>query len=241
MNVPISRQPEPPVEPLSATPERSRLVEFYEAQLELYGPEDPRSLHWISRNTQHIRFQVLYEELGSWHGVSVADIGCGLGDLCGFLQEQGHLVHPRGESAAVPKPRSVAYAGYDLSPKLVAAAAHKYPQGRFCVRDILEEGLAQPCDYVVASGTLNIRVADHDRFFCSIVQAMYHGCTQAVAFNFLGPPDYKGGESLYFSIEPEKVVEYCRTLTPDVHLRQGYLPGDFTVVMRKGGLSERPR
>ena len=65
---------------LNAMPGRETLVAFYEQQLARYGPDDARSLHWISSTTQRIRFQVLYDLLHTWRGYSVADIGCGLGD-----------------------------------------------------------------------------------------------------------------------------------------------------------------
>ena len=223
---------------LNAMPGRDTLVAFYEQQLARYGPDDARSLHWISSTTQRIRFQVLYDLLHTWRGCSVADIGCGLGDLCGFLQDQGHQAFPHRPSAT-PAPRATApspvyYAGYDISPKLVEAAAQKYPQGHFLVRDILEEGFEQPSDYVVASGTLNIRVPEHPSFFRALVAAMYAGCTQAVAFNFLGPPSYSPmSESIYYSEQPEQVLELCRTLSHNVVINEGYFPGDYTIILRK--------
>ena len=231
--------------------DKAKLIAFYEAGLARFGPGDPRSLHWISQETQRIRFQVLYG-LRPWEGVSVADIGCGLGDFCGYLQEQGHLVTPlevpssKAVTAASAKGHGaqpaegghaggvVRYAGYDISPQMIAAASLKYPQGHFQVRDILESGLETPCDYVVASGTLNIRVADHERFFQAMVTAMYRGCLRGVAFNFLGPPrPDPWSDSRYYSADPDATLAFCRTLSPQVFLMEGYLHDDYTVYMHK--------
>lgn len=236
--------------------EKAKLIAFYEAELARYGPQDPRSLHWVSAHTQRARFQTLYQ-VGPWDRVSVADIGSGLGDFYGFLQEQRHKVvvldTRRGAAPVLSlvegccAPTSVAetyrerdaviYAGYDLSAKMVAAARDKYPEGHFIVRDILEEGLEQPCDYVVASGTFNIRIADHERFFQEMIRAMYQGCLRAVAFNFLGPSQYAPwGESLYYGAHPEEVLAYCRTLCDHVVLTDCYLPSDYTIYMYKAPL-----
>lgn len=221
--------------------ERAKLVAFYESELARYGPRDPRSLHWINAHTQRVRFQALYN-VGMWKDVSVADIGCGLGDFCGFLTEQGHQVVPldglRGSEEAVSAPVRtphiglIRYVGYDLSPKMAQAARSNYPQGAFKVRDILEEGLEQPCDYVVASGTLNIRVADHERLFREMVLSMYQGCTRSVAFNFLGPENAGSyGASRYYGADPQEIMDYCTMLCRRATLVQGYLANDYTVYM----------
>ncbi|MBI2887977.1 MAG: class I SAM-dependent methyltransferase [Chloroflexi bacterium] len=218
--------------------DKTKLVAFYEAELATYGPQDPRSLHWLGAHTQQVRFRMLHQ-VGPWQGRSVADIGCGLGDFYGYLQQQGCRLLPLhdqanpGAGGAQPD-GCVRYAGYDLSPRMAAAASLKYPGGAFLVRDILEEGLQAPCDYVVASGTFNIRVADHDAFFREMIAAMYAGCRRAVAFNFLGPAG--GGsqaESIYYGADPGAVLRYCRTLCPRAVLREGYLHNDFTIYLYK--------
>lgn len=222
---------------LGAMPERDRLVQFYQAELARYGPDDPRALHWISQHTQGTRFKVLYELLHDWRGISIADIGCGLGDFCGFLTEQGHPVVPLGDSSggSTLRPGAVQYVGYDISPKLITAAKEKYPQGRFEVRDILSEGMVEPVDYVMVCGTFNIRLENHEKFLFDMLRVMYESCRRAVAFNFLAPAKSDSNfEGFYYSIEPEKVMTFCRSLEPNlVQMRENYLSGDCTILMRK--------
>lgn len=244
---------------------RDNLIAFYEADLARYGPDDARSLHWVSSRTQRTRFEVLYEA-GPWDGVSVADVGSGLGDFVGFLAAQGHPVKP-GPGPSVsrqsPEPRHsepvrqaqgklreesrrgvVWYNGYDINPAMVQAARKKYPQGSFHIRDILTEGFVGPADYVIASGTFNIRIEDHERWFRETLAAMYAACRRAVAFNFLGlPPDFsrygqrspsnngllQQWHNLYYEVDPDEVQSYCQTLSPRVSMHGGYLPGDYTV------------
>lgn len=216
--------------------DRSHLIDFYESELAAYGPSSPHALHWNSAHTQRVRFEVLHQ-VGPWDGVSVADIGCGLGDFLGFLKQAGHRAAPwRRETAEAPG-RRVWYAGYDISPAMVSAAGAKHPEGHFEVRDILEDGLDGVFDYVVASGTFNIRLVegDHDAFFRAMIAAMYAACRRATAFNFLGPALWDG--SLYYGADPQQVVDDCRTLSPHVELRSGYLRDDHTILLHRPAAS----
>jgi hypothetical protein len=80
------------------------------------------------------------------------------------------------------------YDGYDVTPAMVQAARRKYPQAAFHRRDVLEQGFVGSPDYVVASGTFNIRLRDHETWFKGMIEVMYAACRRAVAFNFLGLP-----------------------------------------------------
>ncbi|MCX6022791.1 MAG: class I SAM-dependent methyltransferase, partial [Chloroflexi bacterium] len=199
---------------------RLKLIRLYERSLKRYGT-GAQALRWNTERSQRTRFEVL-AEVGPWEGASVADIGCGLGDLFGFLRARGLDIN---------------YAGYDITPAMIDAARRKYPDpaARFELREILSQGMGGEFDYVVASGTFNIRVSNHDQFFRRMIAAMYAGCRRAVAFNVLQPApysDWKGGD-MYYEIPAEEVVEYCRTLCPRVRLREGYLPWDTTVYLYK--------
>lgn len=199
------------------TTDKLKLIAFYEESLARYGP-GVRALHWSSPESQRVRFEVLCQ-VGPLEGASIADIGCGLGDLYGYL----------GKVA-----RDFTYVGYDLSPSMIAAARVRYPAAAFQVRDILEQGLGQAFDYVLASGTFNIRIKDHDRFLQEMITRMYEGCLQAVAFNLLTPQAYPGlADDLFYSANPQEVLRHCQSLCHQVVLRQGYMASDFTIAMVK--------
>lgn len=199
---------------------------FYERQLARHGPADPRSLHWISDHTQRVRFETLYR-VGPWEGRTVADVGCGLGDLYGYLVARGHRMAPPG---LPPGPDEVGYTGFDITPGLVDAAQVKYPTGHFLVQDVLEQGFPSRYDYAVASGTFNLRVARHHDYLWRALGAMWQASGVALAFNLLGPSGYADEEQdFYFGTAPARVLEFCRSLSERVELHQGYLTGDFTV------------
>ena len=211
--------------------DRERIIAFYETQLARYGPQDPRSLHWVGSSTQKARFRVLLE-VGPWEGRSVADVGSGLGDFYGFLKAEGYTLVTLADSHA--DPNAVRYLGYDVTPQMVEAACANLPGADFRVRDVVSDGVDAPCDYVVASGTFNVRVHNHRAFFKTAVSAMWAGARRAVAFNFLGPPLTAGWESpLYYEADPLDIARFCGTLTPHLELREGYLVGDATLFMYK--------
>ena len=206
---------------------RAKIVEVYRRFLKKHGPS-VRAVDWVSEETQRVRFQAL-EDVGPWEGKSVADIGCGLGDFFGFLVDRGHAVR---------------YTGYDITPEMVDAARTRYPDpaARFEVRDILDDALSPPFDYVVASGTFNIRTEGHEDFLRRMLTAMYRGCRIAVAFNVLKPvpashPDYEFNKlfygDFYFDIPTDELVAFCRTLSSRVVLHREDLTTDSTVFVYK--------
>jgi SAM-dependent methyltransferase len=181
---------------------------------------------WASRKVQQRRFAVL-AEAGSWQGASVADVGCGLGDLFGFLEARG---------------LGVRYHGFDINPRMLEAARakHAHPRARFFQRDVVARGFPRRYDYVVASGTFNVRVRRHAAYVRAAVEAMYRGCRRAAAFNVLTPiaPDHPDREierrlygDLFFHAPVEPLVRWCHGLARRVEVRTGYRDWDATLLL----------
>jgi trans-aconitate methyltransferase len=184
-----------------------------------------KALKWADETGQRERFRQI-AEVGPWDGASVADVGCGLGDLFGYLREQGH---------------DVRYAGFDLSRRMVAAARRKYrhPSARFEVRDILADGLGGRFDYVVASGTFNLKLPDHDRFLRAMLAAMYRECRRAVAFNVFHPYANRAWATLvdwagYYAVPRARILTWCRRLSRAVEIRPGVGERESTIYVRRG-------
>jgi trans-aconitate methyltransferase len=152
---------------------RARLATLYRRSLELHGPT-ARGLRWTSEESQFERFRLL-ALIGPWERRSVADLGCGAGDFLGYLRERAW--------------RGRVYHGFDIVPEMIDAARHKQRGrgGHFEVRDVLADGFPRRYDFVVASGTFNLRIEDHERFFRRAVEAMYAACRRGLAFNVLQP------------------------------------------------------
>jgi len=203
---------------------RDRVVALYRRSLGYFGPT-AEGLYWTSRSTQEARFAVL-ADVGEWAGATVADIGCGVGDFFGFLRDRGHRTR---------------YTGYDITPEMIAAARARYGrEARFAVRDILAEGLPGRFDYVVASGTFNIRVKDHDAYLRRMLAVMYAACRRAVAVNVLKPDPASGRKprpgraDFLYSLPPEDLLAIGHALSGRAELREEYLPLDATVFVYRG-------
>lgn len=90
------------------------ILESYSESLKKYGPDDLRSVHWGSLESQQERFTALLGIADDLIHNTFLEYGCGLGDL-------SRRVGPQS------------YYGYDINPDMIAAAKLKYHDiaGRF--------------------------------------------------------------------------------------------------------------
>ena len=62
--------------------DKHAIIQRYSENLQKYG-YSPKTLEWF-KNRQDIRFKAL-SEMGDLNNCSILDVGCGFGDLYGFL------------------------------------------------------------------------------------------------------------------------------------------------------------
>lgn len=213
--------------------DKPKIITYYEDLLSKHG-ENYLALDWNSRESQKLRYQI-FKELFVYgkkaSNISILDVGCGFGDLYGFLKAEGLLSRHR-----------IRYTGYDISSKLLEVARKKYPDAKFELKDILEERHLPKFDYIFASGVFNIRTTDtgsHLEFVKSMLLRMYDLGNYGVAVNFLSegalpisnPEDLNSGRYYYF--KPEEILNFCRFICTRYILRHDYHPGDFTVYLLK--------
>jgi trans-aconitate methyltransferase len=203
----------------AATPEpqphnQKVVVDFFRLHVQLYG-NDWRALGWQSRRTQERRFAVL-AEVGPLAHTRVLDVGCGLGDLYGYLRQQGI---------------AVVYTGYDLLPDMVERARPRYPEARFEVRDVLQGLGEERFDYILSSGAFNIDFGDNLRAIQQVLREMMQHCSHGVAINFLKRTPDASHDPIFHFYNPQEMLTFCQTICPSVRLRQGYLPNDFTLYL----------
>ena len=176
-----------------------------------------KSLGWGSQESQIRRFAI-FAEIGNLKGRSVLDVGCGLGDLYGWLKKKG---------------LDVRYTGIDVTPGMVELARQRFPTVRFRGQDLLDASLPLARhDYVLSSGIFTHRSRIPFDFLTAAIQRMFVLSKHAVAFNCLSAWA-KTKEPEEFHADPLKVLSFCRKLTPRVVLRHDYHPRDFTVYMYK--------
>ncbi len=120
--------------------DREKLIKIYNKSLKNYG-DDARSVHWRTES-QLYRFNVL-SEIDNLENASILDVGCGKGDLFGFLLAKGF----RGS-----------YEGIDINKNLVQLARKKYPNAKFRVVDITKARKIKMYDYILVSGMFNNKI-----------------------------------------------------------------------------------
>lgn len=208
-------------------------IDYFEDLLAKHG-ENHLALDWNSRESQKLRYKILNEIFiygKKASNISVLDIGCGFGDLFGFLKAEGFL-----------KRNKINYTGYDISAKLLSVAKKKYSEARFELKDILEERHLSKFDYAFCSGIFNIRTHDaqaHFEFVKSMLLRIYDMVNCGVAVNFLSegalpisdPDDLNSGRYHYF--RPEEILNFCRFICGRYVLRHDYHPGDFSIFLLK--------
>jgi SAM-dependent methyltransferase len=201
----------------------TRVLSYYR---EFLGhADDARRVAWRAVHDQELRFENLLEALDeALTSFSILDVGCGLGDLLGWLERSG---------------REVQYTGIDIVPEMVEAARARHPQGRFEVCDLLQ-GAPPPgrFDLVVCSGALTVRVPQHERFVRRMLEAMLAAATGAVAVNFQSTrafstnPLARQDQDLYHA-DPLRLYAVCRELCRWTALREDLLTSDMTVYLYK--------
>jgi len=197
--------------------EMEKVQGFYRSRFERFG-HDARSLD-MSLPSQQLRFRVL-SGVGDLRGTSVLDVGCGFGDYFEYLEKE-HI--------------STQYTGLDISPEFVKEGASRHPGAKFYQTDIGNFHAEGGFDYVMASGTFNVRFReDQEAWTLKTLEKMFSLCRKGMAVSLISTwadSSHHRDDIFYFS--PERTFEFCKSLTRWVVLRHEYMPHDFTIYLYK--------
>lgn len=175
---------------------------------------------WEWAHTQQVCFAQMCALDGLTDGVSLLDLGCGLGHFGDYLDAHG---------------LDVDYVGWDISPELIAQARARRPDLRFEVRDVLVEPSAERFDYVVASGVLYMRLPDHEPWLADMLRALFTLARRGLGFTMLSEPFARReplsiSPALYYA-DPARILSFCMDLSPQVELDHNRLSHSFAVRM----------
>ena len=201
---------------------QDEVAHFFRLHLQLHGP-NWRGLGWQSRHNQEQRFAVLLE-VGPLSNSRVLDVGCGVGDLYGFMLRSGIQAQ---------------YTGVDILPEMVAYARERYPDARFEVGDAVQGLGPERFDYVLCSGAFNVNFGSNLTAVRKILPELLARSTRGVAINFLSTRA-RERDAILYNYDPEATLAFCRTLTPHVRLVEGYLSNDFTLHLYPQETENRP-
>ena len=189
--------------------------------------DEARKVSWRTIWGQEFRFEVLCEvfDRHSSETFSVLDVGCGLGDLAGYLRRRAD---------------PCVYLGVDILPQMVEHARQRFPKESFEVVDILEDNPpGAPFDFVIASGTLSVKLPGHEDFLHRMLSRMYALASRGLAFNMQSARAATRNVTaqldtdIYYA-DPLEVYAYCRTLCPRTILREDFVGTDFAIFLFPG-------
>jgi len=191
-----------------------KIYEYYQNLFEQYG-FDPKSVGWgIKKGKQSLRFEILCQ-IGNLLNSSILDVGCGFGDLFGYLRY---------------RKIKVKYHGIDINPNLVNIGKKFYPGIYIEHRDFEKKKFAKKFDWVLASG-----ITSHGSTYPhlkGVMKEMYRICKKGYAMNFVSDNvDYKT-KGLFYS-SPEKILSITKSMTNRFILRHDYMPFEFTLYVYK--------
>ena len=199
---------------MSSLPQPESTARWYEDKVRTYG-FDHRGLGFRNRSSQVKRFEALLN-VGELDGRRVLDVGCGFGDLLGFLRERG--IEP-------------VYTGIDVCEPMVRRCIERFGEaGRFVSADVLEYEPTETYDYVLASGLFGLDAEGTRERILPTLERMLGWARMGVAVNFLSAAYPNPAENRIY-VEPGKAIEAALTLAPSVRLDHTYLPNDFTLYL----------
>jgi SAM-dependent methyltransferase len=198
-----------------ALPPDAETSPWYENNVRRFG-YGYRALGFGRRSSQEKRFHAALA-LGSLHGRSLLDVGCGFGDLLAWLNARG--VYPR-------------YSGIDICPPMIERCRKRFPEAaeRLAVADALTYQPAERFDYVVASGIFGFAASTTEARILPTLERLFSWCSMGLAVNFLSARySRKSVQRVY--VEPVSMLRAALGLTPAVRLDHSYLPNDFTLCL----------
>jgi SAM-dependent methyltransferase len=187
----------------------------YAARYREFG-YDPRTLGW-QKGRQRVRFAAVLDSVGTSFG-SLLDVGCGFGDLFGYLRERGW----QGD-----------YLGVDICPELLEEGRKRFgPLGaRFECVDLSGESPAFTADVAVALGVFNHRLQeDNLEFIGQMLHAMWAQSTQVVVTDFLSTTADRPKPDL-FHADANAILQMALGYSKRVRLDHSYMPFEFLVAI----------
>jgi SAM-dependent methyltransferase len=174
----------------------------------------PLTLGW-NKGLQEVRFEAALETLGFESCASVLDVGCGFGDLFGYLHERGW---------------NGTYTGVDLVPELIEEARSRWgANARFECLDISAQSSDVSAYLVLAIGIFNHRLHQPNLdFFRTMFEAMWSRSKGLVVCDFLSSTAEPGRrQPNLFYADPSDIYKIASSYSRRIQIHHAYMPFEF--------------
>lgn len=188
---------------------------FYSSAIDKYGIT-AKGVNWHSKESQKLRFDILLEMLpDDLSSYSIADAGCGFGDLYLYMQKKKRS----------PKE----YIGIDSLPDMYSIASER-TGCEIVIADICKE-ILPPADFYVCSGAMNVLEEFETHLF---VQKCFNASRVGFLFNVLHGE--KNSETYNYLTTPQIEQMAAHLGVKKVILRDDYMQDDITVAFLKDSI-----
>ena len=180
-----------------------------------------------NQNQQYMRFRYLMDCIKVKKNESILDVGCGLGDLAGYLKKNKIRCN---------------YLGIDFVDNFIDTASKKYKRNqktKFLKIDIEKDAFPKNYDWLLLSGLFNDKDTNSYEFMIKIITKMFKASKKGIVFNSLTKyVDYED-KTLFYSY-PDKIFKYCiKNLSKYIVLKTNYqtkkdtIPFEYTMAVYK--------
>jgi cyclopropane fatty-acyl-phospholipid synthase-like methyltransferase len=200
---------------------------YYAERYRSHG-DSARGVDWKDEASQHLRFEVLARQMDWTKEPSVLDVGCGNGELLAFCRARNLPVR---------------YLGIDVCEDMVEACRRRFGLGAAALASPADlERLGWTFDYVVASGTFNVKQDTDEavwaRYFRQSIVQMFAACRAATVFNVMSSRvDYRYAHLYYLDVgEVPTIADLCGTRR--FRIDHSYPLFEMTVALLKENIGE---
>lgn len=197
--------------------DKQTIIRRYADRIQLHG----HGLHAIGepKNRQALYFSGLLRAEGFKPGDSVLDVGCGYGDLHGFLKSNQW----RGN-----------YTGVDINPDLISEGKRRHHDLNLLVQDLQKEPPSVVHDWSVSFGVLTSKTEQvpYLQHLEEMLTLMWASCRKGMVFNLLSPlADYT--HPVHARPDFGDVLKIVNKLTNRFAVYHDYMPYEYILCAYK--------
>lgn len=200
------------------------LKKHYESCYEAHG-DSSLGMDWPNEQDLSKRFEVLTKRMQLDESHSLLDLGCGIGLLINYLQNENKI-------------QGIHYEGIDISEKMIQGARKNFPDFNFKVQDILQEPLQENrYDYILMNGVFTekreMTYEEMFAFFKSMIRNVFKAARKGIAFNVMSSHVDWEREDL-FHLKTDDLLNFLtKECTRNVIIDMDYGLYEYTVSIRK--------
>ena len=200
----------------------NRVNQSYSDAFEKFG--DSAAAVQIPKNNQASRFKSVIDFLPESNGnpISIADFGCGLAHLNGYLAET--------------LDRPFQYTGVEINADFINFNKTKYSSSNFVERDIFFDSNVK-YDVIASIGTFNIIYgedeSEHKDFVYSEIMKLWEKTKAVMHLNFMSSVVDYTQLGAYHQDVGELYTFLCKNISRNITIDSSYLPYEFSAIVRK--------